>query len=179
MVVGAVDTVDNRRPGWSRRAARCALPVGAGRANRGRGVDGPAVPTRFTQATGGVVRRFGAVIHSCPQTFVDNCEVVALGLSAVEDVLWRNRPLDVHMVIHNQWTTSEMSGSCRTGLEKVTLCTQLWTDLWTHVHARPGVVWTGLGRRVGEDGGPPGCQAARRRAPRRRGAARADRRSRS
>ena len=51
MVVGAVDTVDNRRQGWSRRAATCALPVGAGPANRDRGVDGPDVPTPCAQAT--------------------------------------------------------------------------------------------------------------------------------
>ena len=51
-----------------------------------------------------------------------------------------------------------MSGSCRTGLEKVTLCTQLWTDLWTRVHDPAGACGRALGRRVGEDGGPPGSK---------------------
>jgi hypothetical protein len=56
------------------------------------------------------------------------------------------------MVIHNQWIRADMSGSARTGLRTVTLCTQLWMGLWMDVHdlvdrtgVTPGVSHPGLG----------------------------------
>jgi len=67
----------------------------------------------------------------------------------VARIVWTDDTVDVHMVIHSQWITSDMSGSARTGLRRVTLCTQLWMDLWTNVHeaadglsrVSDGVLW--------------------------------------
>ncbi|GAA2159372.1 hypothetical protein GCM10009826_24880 [Humibacillus xanthopallidus] len=66
-------------------------------------------------------------------------------------VLWRRDLSDVHMVIHNQWTSRDRSASGRTGLGQVTLCTQLWMDLWMTVHGEaPAPGWgCGDGLRVG------------------------------
>ena len=67
MVVGAVDTVDNRRPGCSGRASSCDSAVGGRRAIDGSGVDGGGVPPSFTQAgcrLSADMDRSSTVVHS-------------------------------------------------------------------------------------------------------------------
>ena len=78
MVVGGVDTVDNRRPGWSRRAARCVLPVCAGGANLVLGVDAPAVPTWTAQKAG-----------SCPQLWGCHPQLSTVLCGELSGTAWR------------------------------------------------------------------------------------------
>jgi hypothetical protein len=80
-----------------------------------------------------VVRRKCPFVHSCPHNPVDNCGLGERDVPLPLKPCGQDDTLDVHMVIHNQWIRGDMSGSARTGLVTVTLCTQLWMGLWMNV----------------------------------------------
>jgi hypothetical protein len=104
MVIGGVDTVDNRRRRWSVGAAACASSVGNRWGSRQPGVEGRTAPTWGAQ-TGAELSSDEAAISTVVHmevwtTSTSLRPLPGMSRSGVEKVAPR-----IHTVIHRPWVT--------------------------------------------------------------------------
>lgn len=182
MVVGAVDTVDNRRRCCSARASSCDSAVGGRRSVVGSGVDGSGAPTSSTQAGRELSAgkgRSSTVVHSDVWTTVVLALRlgVAMGIGCGEGHLGRPhgypQPVDKRRQVRRSAHRSRRGHAVHTAVDgSVDGCARFQEDVILPVHkgvcgswhrcaARPASRASSLG-----GGAVRGCRTERRNARR-------------